>query len=71
MMYQAIVSYLSHLICNILNLYRDKVGAGEFFFSKVSSDCKASIPLSINGMDAVQPEETIEKKNSPTPTLSL
>ena len=47
MLYQAIVSYPRHLICNLLNLYKDKVGAREFFFSKVSSDCKASIPLSV------------------------
>ena len=38
MLYQAIVSYPSHLICNLLNLYKDKVGAREFFFSKVSFD---------------------------------
>ena len=33
MLYQAIVSYPSHLICNLLNLCKDKV--------EVSSDCKA------------------------------
>ena len=47
MLYQVIVSYPSHLICNLLNLCKGKVGVGEFLFSKVSSDCKASIPLSI------------------------
>ena len=47
MLYQAIVSYPGHLICNLLNLYKGKVRVGEFFLSKVSSDCKASIPLSI------------------------
>ena len=47
MLYQEIISYPSHLIYNLLHIYKDKVGEGEIFFSKVSSDWKVSISLSV------------------------